>query len=67
MLRNFVTAFIFYLGITCPILVCNQRDAEKLAWSEFKSRIKGLLGKSATQPGTGIFGLPQGGDLISSS
>lgn len=48
MLRDFASAFIYSPGITHPVLVCSQGDAEKLAWSKFKSMIKGLL-KNAAQ------------------
>lgn len=67
MLRDFAVAFIYFLGITRPVLVCSQGDAEKLAWSQFKSMIKGLLGKVPHSQQPGIFGLPRGGDLISAS
>lgn len=67
MLRDFATAFIYSLGITRPVLVCNQGHAETLAWSGFKSMIKGLSGKVPHSQGPGIFGLPWGGDLISGS
>ena len=59
--------YLFSWDSTPYVLVCSQGDAEKLAWSEIKSMIKGLLGKVPHSQGPGIFGLPRGGDLMSGS